>query len=137
MKKLFVMFLLQAFFIVAANSQIATHPQTSTAFPPNGKFEIITSSITMRDTFMLNKVTGDTWQLVKMGDAYVWDKIYREHNSDDRIPEGHKGAVYQITMSGIAAKGIYLTNTLTGASWGLFTDSETGVLVWGAIGFPK
>ena len=137
MKKLFVLVLIIVFFVGVANSEMNTDPQTCTVFPQNGKFEIITSSITMRDTYMLNNVTGDTWQLVKNGDSYAWVKLFRERNPDDKIPEGHKGAVYQITMSGIAAKGIYLTNTLTGASWCLFTDSKTGAFLWVVIASPQ
>ena len=43
--------------------------------------------------------------------------------------------VFQMTMSGIAAKGTYLTNTATGESWVLFEDYETGRLFWQTIGF--
>lgn len=60
----------------------------------------------MRDTYMLlNRETGDTWQLVSTSYGYAWQRLYRNKNSDDKIiSDGYKGAVYQITMSGIAAK---------------------------------
>ena len=112
--------------------------QTATTFPQNGKYEIITSSLAFRYTFLLNRETGDTWQLVTTrSGGYAWEKIYRNRNSDDKVPDGYKGAVYQITMSGMAAKGMWLTNTLTGATWTLYSDSDTGELFWGVIGSPE
>ena len=60
----------------------------------------------------------------------------RDDNGIIDIPDGYKENIYQITMSGIAAKGIYLTNTLTGATWTLYED-KNGELFWGAISFPE
>ena len=98
-----------SFYTISVYAQSATNRETSTVFPENGKYEIITSSIAMRDTYLLNKETGDTWQLVSTNYGYAWEKIYRNSNLRDKIPDGYKGNIYQITMSGIAAKGIYLT----------------------------
>ena len=137
MKRVFLIILVQFLVAFVAVAQVDTNLQTVTTFPENGKFEIITRSLTMRDTFMLNRENGDTWQLVSTSYGYTWEKLYRNSNSLDKIPAGYKGAVYQITMSGIAAKGIYLTNTLTGASWCLFSDSKTGELFWGSLGSPE
>ena len=137
MKKAFLIITCFVFFTFISYAQGDTKRQTFTTYPENGKYEIITSPITMRDTYMLNRETGDTWQLVSTSYGYAWEKIYRNKNFADIIPEGYTGAVYQITMSGIAAKGIYLTNTLTGASWTLYADSDTGVLFWGVISSPE
>lgn len=134
-KNLFVLVALLLSASVFAQSD--TNRQTATTYPENGKFEIITSSLTMRDTLMLNRETGDTWQLVSTSKGKIWKKIYRANNYDDQIPDGYKGAVYQITMSGVAAKGIYLTNTFTGATWVLYADSKTDELFWGAEGTSK
>ena len=137
MKKAFLIIPWFIFFTFIAHAQGDTKRETFTTFPENGKYEIITSPITMRDTYMLNRETGDTWQLVSTSYGYAWQKNYRNKNSDDKIPDGYKSAVYQITMSGITAKGIYLTNTLTGASWTLYSDSDTGELFWGVISSPE
>ena len=136
MKRFILGIAICAFCVFSLVAQGDTKRQTSTTFPEKGKYEIITSPITMRDTYMLNKETGDTWQLVTTSYGYAWEKMYRNKNADDRIPEGHSGSVYQITMSGIAAKGIYLTNTLTGASWVLYEDKD-GDLFWGTIDSPN
>lgn len=135
MKKSFIAIISGLFLVFSAYPQDDTKIETSTTFPTDGKYEIITSPITMRDTFMLDRENGDTWQLVTTSYGYGWNKIDRDTNADDKIPEDYKGAVYQITMSGIAAKGTYLTNTLTGATWVLYSDIATGDLFWGAVSF--
>ncbi len=135
MKKIAITFILLLLQILTF-AQEKTNRQTTTTFPENGKYEIITSSLTMRDTYMLNRETGDTWQLVKSLYGYALEKIYKEQNIDDKIPDGYAGAVYQITLSGIAAKGTYLTNTLTGATWTLYKN-ENDELFLGAIDSPK
>lgn len=83
----------------------------------------------------MNKETGDTWLLVSTQSDYAWQKMNRTFNLHDTIPEGYEGDVYQITMSGIAAKGTYLTNTLTGVTWVLYSDADTGELFWGTMYF--
>ena len=136
MKKKFIVIFL-CFFSLASFAQSNSNNQTATSFPQNGKYEIITSSLAFRYTFLLNRENGDTWQLVSTRTGYAWQKIYRNYNSLDKVPEGYKGAVYQITMSGMVAKGMYLTNTLTGATWTLYSDTDTEELFWGVIDFPQ
>lgn len=136
MKKIVIISYILLFYFSANYAQISTNKETSTTFPQEGIFEIITSSVTMRDTFLLNRETGETWQLVSTSYGYAWKSIYKKSNLNDKIPDGYKGPVYQITMSGIAAKGIYLTNTLTGASWSLYED-KNGDLFWGSISFSE
>ena len=116
MKRLFLTFLLAvaAFSVTAQNIY---NNQTATTTPASGRYEIITSSIALRETYLLDKETGDTWQLVSGYSGYKWEQIPRQEHPHDIVPEHHKGAVYQITLSGIAVKGSYLINTLTGATW--------------------
>ncbi|MDD7451548.1 MAG: hypothetical protein PUK76_10935 [Treponema sp.] len=136
MKKLSVL-LFFLFFSITTFAQSNSNRQTATTFPQNGKYEIITSSLAFRYTFLLNRENGDTWQLVSTRTGYAWQKIYRNKNPLDKVPESYKGAVYQITMSGMATKGMYLTNTLTGATWTLYSDTDTSELFWGTIDFPE
>ena len=63
-------FLFVLFIAVFSLSATDTNVQTATTFPGDGVFEIITSSIAIRNTFMLNKITGETWQLVKTEQDY-------------------------------------------------------------------
>ena len=130
--------LIFTFILLAAAipAQGTYNKQTSTTPPESGKFEIVTSSIAMKATYLLDKASGDTWQLVSGYYGYAWEKLHRQEHPADTVPEGHRGAAYQITMSGIAVRGCYLTNTLTGATWILYEDSDTGELFWGAVSGP-
>lgn len=136
MKRLFLTFLLAvaAFSVTAQNIY---NNQTATTTPASGRYEIITSSIALRETYLLDKETGDTWQLVSGYSGYKWEQIPRQEHPHDIVPEHHKGAVYQITLSGIAVKGSYLINTLTGATWKLYEDSDTGRVFWGTVASPE
>lgn len=136
MKRLFLTFLLAvaAFSVTAQNIY---NNQTATTPPESGRYEIITSSIALRETYLLDKETGDTWQLVSGYNGYVWEQISRQEHPHDIIPEHHKGAIYQITLSGISVKGSYLINTLTGATWKLYEDNDTGRVFWGTVANPE
>ena len=63
MKRLFLTFLL-AVAAFSATAQNSFNNQTATTPPELGRYEIITSSIAMGETYLLDKETGDTWQLV-------------------------------------------------------------------------
>lgn len=136
MKRLFLTFLL-AVAAFSATAQSKYNNQTATTSPASGRYEIITSSIALRETYLLDKETGDTWQLVSDYNGYVWEQISRQEHPHDIIPEHHKGAVYQITLSGISVKGSYLINTITGATWILYEDSDTGRVFWGTVASPE
>lgn len=131
---LIIAFSLLSFSAVAQNSY---NNLTATTPPESGRYEIITSSIAMRETYLLDKDTGDTWQLVSSYYGYSWQKLRKQEHPADTISAGHKGSVYQITMSGIAVKGCYLTNTLTGATWLLYEDSDTEEIFWGTVSGPE
>lgn len=120
-----------------ATAQNRYNNQTATTSPESGRFEIITSSIAMKETYLLDKETGDTWQMTSSYYGYSWQKLHRQEHPADIIPSSHKGSAYQITMSGIAVKGCYLTNTLTGATWLLYEDSDTGEIFWGTVSGPE
>lgn len=129
MKRLFLTFLL-AVAAFSATAQSKYNNQTATTSPASGRYEIITSSIALRETYLLDKETGDTWQLVSGYNGYVWEQIPRQEHPHDIVPERYHDYVYQITLSGIAVKGSYLINTLTGATWILDEDSDTGRVFW-------
>ena len=96
--------------------------ETTTTYPENGRYEVITSSIAVRDTFLLDRETGETWVLTEAKTNYVWQKLIRQANLKEILPDGFTGPAYQIVISGIAAKDIFLVNTITGATWTLYED---------------
>lgn len=134
MKKLVASILISILFNLLFVAQAENYNQTSTTPPADGKFEIITSPLTMRVTFLLNKHTGETWQLVEndVGN-FRWNKLFRLDNEDDKIPSDYGKPVYQITLSGVAVRGTYLTNTLTGTTWKMYEDSILAELYWSPI----
>ena len=114
------------------------YPPSNTSPPFLGRFELIQNSRAMRETYMLDKFTGQFWQLVQSikGPRSVWQKIPRESQEKDMKPEGWTGPLYQVSISGLAAKGTYLVNTATGATWILYEDPKEGKF-WGAIPPPE
>lgn len=111
--------------------------ETQTSVPDSAKFEIITGSLAVKQTYLLNKYTGETWVLVvDSNNNYSWEEIDTERNEDDYVPENYTGPVYQITLSGIAVKCTYLLNTVTGATWTLYKDPDTDLYYWGVVSLP-
>ena len=72
---LIIAFSLLSFSAVAQNSY---NNLTATTPPESGRYEIITSSIAMRETYLLDKDTGDTWQLVSSYYGYSWQKLRKQ-----------------------------------------------------------
>ncbi len=52
------------------------------------------------------------------------------------FPKGWSEPAYHVSVSGLAAKGTYMINVITGATWVLFKDPEEGIF-WGAIPAPQ
>lgn len=136
MKKFITFSVISLLMMFSLCAQANYNNMTSTSYPLSGEYEIITSSLTMRDTYMLDRYTGKTWLLVSTGKGYAWQYIEAQVHPQDTIPKEYKGPAYQIVMSGIAAKGIYLVNNMTGATWVLYAD-KSGELFWGVVESPK
>ena len=137
MKKLLIAFLFTFSFGQLLIAQSNGRQETTTTYPEKGRYEVITSSIAVRDTFLLDRETGETWVLTESSKSnYVWQKLTRQANLKEILPEGFTGAAYQIVISGIAAKDIFLVNTITGATWTLYEDKK-GTLIWGEITLPS
>jgi hypothetical protein len=111
----------QAFAINNANEPVTTEP------PPYAGYEIIQTSRAMRETYLLNRYSGETWQLVSSRGRAVWQQIPVEPNDGDIVPKEIDGPVYQISISGLAARGTYLINTFSGATWILYEDPDEGI----------
>ncbi len=123
-------------FAVNATAQLPYQEPVATAPPFSAVYELIQNSRAMKETYLLNRYTGQSWQLVQSTNRYVWQKILKEAHEKDIVPKDWSGPVYQVSVSGLAAKGTYMVNVITGATWVLFEDSKQGIF-WGAIPAPQ
>ncbi len=115
----------------AARAQLPEQEPVATAPPSAAIYELIQTSRAMKETYLLDRYTGDSWQLVQSTERYVWQRIPREAHVKNFIPKNWLGPVYQVSVSGLAAKGTYMVNVATGATWVLFEDPNSGIF-WGA-----
>ena len=119
-----------------AFAQLREQEPVATAPPPAARFELIQNSRAMKETYLLDRYSGNTWQLVQSTKRYTWQRIPKEAHDRDIVPKEWSGPAYQISVSGLAAKGTYMINVITGATWILFEDPKEGIF-WGAIPEPK
>lgn len=123
-------------FALVTSAQLPTHEPVATAPPLIAKYELIQNSRAMKETYLLNRYTGQSWQLVQSTRRQAWQKIPKETHEADFVPKGWSEPAYQVSVSGLAAKGTYMINVITGATWVLFKDPEEGIF-WGAIPAPE
>jgi hypothetical protein len=122
--------------VAAAFAQLPEQEPVATAPPPSARYELIQNSRAMKETYLLDRYMGNRWQLVQSTKRYAWQKISKEAHEKDVAPKDWAGPAYQVSVSGVAAKGTYMINVVTGATWILFEDPEAGIF-WGAIPEPR
>lgn len=106
------------------NAQGEDHPpHAQTTSPPTARFEVVQSHLTAKWTFLLDKYTGNVFQLVKTKDDEMsWEKmkVY-----DLPAPKADLKVRYQIFTSGLAARHTFLLNIETGDTWLLVTGKDS------------
>jgi len=110
--------------VVTANAQdLLNNAHQSTIPPPNARFEIVQSELTVRWTFLLDRFSGVVSQLMFFGD----DSIFWGFLEVTPLPTSskHPHPHFQIFTSGIAAKNTFLIDTDTGFTWALVTLDKT------------
>lgn len=114
-----------------ARAQGTASNQVTTA-PPEAHFEILASELGVRNTFRLDRFTGQSAQLVLQADSSLdWQPIPKApHPLPDTQLPGR--ANYQMFTSGLGARFTFLINVNTGATWQLQVD-ENGSLVWAPL----
>ena len=81
--------------------------------PEVGRYEIIVPDNMIRYTFLLDKYTGDIWQLVEKSDeSNTWQKVERDYSKYDKNDEGKIN--YQLIVPANAARLIMLVNINNG-----------------------
>lgn len=111
-------------------SSLRDHEKTMV--PTTSRYEFIQSHITARNSFRVDKYTGNVYQIVQTkDDKLTWQIIEKlDHPLDKTIEETVN---YQMFTSGMAARFTFLLNVNSGATWQLTQDTETDILFWSPI----
>ena len=97
-------------------AQVSKQEPVATVPPLTAKYELIQNSRAMRETYLLDRYTGQSWQLVQSMQRQAWQKIPKEKHPHDFVPTAWSEPAYQVSISGLAAKGTYMINVITGAT---------------------
>lgn len=107
----------------------AIHYRTES--PGDARFELLQSPLVARLTLLVDKNSGDVFQIVRTKtDEFAWEKIDRIKSKDENLDETQVN--FQVFASGIAAKYTYLLNIRTGQTWTL-TEAKSKSLFWDPI----
>ena len=80
----------------------------------------------IRYTFLLDKYTGDIWQLVEKSDkSNTWQKVERDYSKYDKNDEGKIN--YQLIVPANAARLIMLVNINNGITWQICKTKDDGI----------
>ena len=103
--------------------------------PADARFELLQSALVARLTLLVDKYSGDVFELVKTkNDEFSWEKIFRIKSETDAVDGTHVN--FQVFTSGLAAKYTYLLNIHTGQTWVLTNDKDKEILFWDPIWDP-
>ena len=125
-----------AVIFIVTTVAFAQLPQTesvTTASPLADRYVLIQNSHLIRETYLLDRYTGDSWQLAELSPRYAWWKIPKESQEEDIVPKEWTRPAYQIYLSGGTEKRTYMINVITGATWILFDEPTQGRIFWGTI----
>jgi hypothetical protein len=119
----FALILAGSFFSVAFSGTAlaqaeATPIHVQSAAPSTARFEIVQSTISAKLTFRLDKRSGLVWQLVHTStDDLAWQPV--PVNSLPQASTASEPTHYQLFLSGIANRFVFLLNLDTGKTWQL------------------
>jgi hypothetical protein len=89
--------------------------------PPEAQFELLQSALVARLTLLVDKYSGDVFQLVAgQNGGVLWQKIPRMKLMEEQT--GEMRVNFQVFTSGIAARDTFLLNIHTGRVWQLVED---------------
>jgi len=111
-------------------SQVYSH-QLSNA-PETVRYQIVQSERGVRDTYKIDKYTGEVYLLVMSEkEELTWQLMpTEEHFQDMTLPDQVN---YQVFISGLGPRSTFLMNVNTGATWQLTEDIETEILFWSVL----
>ena len=99
------------------------HSSVESSLPPTARYEIVQSSISVKWTFLLDKKLGKIWQWVLASDGSTeWQEMTVEDSQNDINDDSLR---YQISLSGIAAKGTFFIDSKSGRCWQLASQTDS------------
>lgn len=101
-------------------------PSCATSAPAGAKYEVIQSPLTARWTYLLDRTTGQVWQLTSNGRSLAWTAMPMQP-----APVRGTRPRFQIFTSGLSAKDTYMLDTDTGFTWVAVKDG------WVPLGSAK
>ena len=101
--------------------------------PDNARYEIIQSERGARYTLKIDKYSGKVFQMVLKEDSdLTWEPIMileeftKEETTDGKVN-------FQVFISGLGARFIFLLQIDTGKTWQLAEDTNSGLNFWKLI----
>jgi len=107
-----------------------TYSHQSSSAQETARYEIVQSELGARYTFKIDKYTGEVFQLVETESKdLAWQPIMFV-DWLRQVDEPQDQINYQVFVSGLGAKFIFLLHVHSGRTWQLTEDSDTGILHW-------
>lgn len=128
MKGIFSILILVPFAFKSWTQEAFSHQFSSV--PQTARYEIVQSERGARYTFKIDKHTGQVFQIAeKNNQDLTWEPILFMNplTQDETTPDKVN---FQIFISGLGARHIYLLHLDTGKTWQLAEDSQSGTMFW-------
>lgn len=110
------------------------HMSVQSPLPPNARFCIVQSIILRKQTFMLDRYTGEVYQMVKSKSGeYSWQKMRVLGLNHSPDLSKNKSPHFLIFLGSMQARDAFLLDTTSGQSWKIFEDSDTKERFWGSV----
>jgi len=128
MKKISVILMLVSLAYQGWTQEIYSH-QLSSA-PDSARYEIVQSERGGRYTFKIDKYAGTVFQITETRNQdLAWESIiFLEELTEVELTPDKVN--FQIFLSGLGARYIFLLHIHTGKTWQLAEDTESGLLFW-------
>jgi hypothetical protein len=128
MKGIFALLILVPFAFKGRTQETYSHQFSSV--PQTARYEIVQSERGARNTFKIDKYTGQVFHIAeKSTHDLAWepilfmDPLSKGETMPDRVN-------FQLFISGLGSRHIYLLRVDTGKTWQLIEDSKSGILFW-------
>ena len=107
-----------------------TYSHQTSSVPSDSRYEIVQSERGARYTFKIDKFTGEVYELVKKDDDKLgWQSVILIDLSKSEDQKDNK-VNYQVFISGLGARYIFLININNGQTLQLTEDTDSGASYW-------